>query len=505
MTQWIRTSLIANSTAASVVLAVVGAGTAVETANASVLDQVSGYSSESVQLAQVTSVSELSDVRPTDWAYTALQRLVEEYRCIEGYPNRTFQGNRAMTRYEFAAGLNACLDTIVQLIGGGDVDTNDLATIRRLQEQFQAELATLRGRVDALEADVAELEANQFSTTTKLRGEVNANVVVPFDDFEDVEDATIFNARARLNFDTSFTGEDRLRIRFQTGTGAAGLGSEALGFQGTGFEDAASNNSNQFRVDDFFYQFPVGDRIEVIVAANSIRGDNFVTSTIVPFDGPGVLDANEPNIYEFDMGGSAGAGISISLTDSLFFDAGYSYDEEEGSNPQIGAFAANEQSYIGQLSFLSDGLLDLAFVFMRGNDGDDDNGVGGAVGVQSFTNTFGGLASLDFGRFILAGYFAYHESEEDLGAGFDDDTISFQAGVALPDLFLEGDLLGIYGGLAPTYVDDADPIYIEGFYEVPVSDYLTITPAVIYLDGDGVTDADDQEGLFGAVRATFTF
>jgi len=39
-----------------------------------------------------------------------------------------------------------------------------------LQEEFAAELATLRGRVDALEATTAELEANQFSTTTKLTG-----------------------------------------------------------------------------------------------------------------------------------------------------------------------------------------------------------------------------------------------------------------------------------------------------------------------------------------------
>ncbi|NJL86832.1 MAG: hypothetical protein HC886_14080 [Leptolyngbyaceae cyanobacterium SM1_1_3] len=81
----------------------------------------------------------------------------------------------------------------------------------------------------------------------------------------------------------------------------------------------------------------------------------------------------------------------------------------------------------------------------------------------------------------------------------------FQAGIAFPDLFLEGALLGIYGGIAPTYIDGAEPIYIEGFYEVPVSEYLKITPAVIYLDGDGVTNAGDQEGLFGAVRATFSF
>src|SRR6476469_3571142 len=68
--------------------------------------------------AQVTSVSQLSDVRPTDWAFQALQSLVERYGCIAGYPDGTFRGNRAMTRYEFAAGLNACLDQITKQLGG---------------------------------------------------------------------------------------------------------------------------------------------------------------------------------------------------------------------------------------------------------------------------------------------------------------------------------------------------------------------------------------------------
>jgi S-layer homology domain len=59
---------------------------------------------------QVTSVSELSDVQPTDWAFRALQSLVERYGVASGYPDRTFRGNRAMTRYEFAAGLSRTLD-----------------------------------------------------------------------------------------------------------------------------------------------------------------------------------------------------------------------------------------------------------------------------------------------------------------------------------------------------------------------------------------------------------
>ncbi|HAX80078.1 MAG TPA: hypothetical protein DCY88_30640, partial [Cyanobacteria bacterium UBA11372] len=66
-------------------------------------------------MGQVTSVSQLTDVQPTDWAFQALQSLVERYGCIEGYPDRTYRGNRAMTRYEFAAGLNACLERINDL------------------------------------------------------------------------------------------------------------------------------------------------------------------------------------------------------------------------------------------------------------------------------------------------------------------------------------------------------------------------------------------------------
>ncbi|MGF1574565.1 MAG: iron uptake porin, partial [Cyanophyceae cyanobacterium] len=89
----------------------------------------------------VTAISELSDVQPTDWAFQALQSLVERYGCIAGYPDRTYRGNRAMTRFEFAAGMNACLDRINELIAAGladKVSREDLATLQRLQEEFAA-------------------------------------------------------------------------------------------------------------------------------------------------------------------------------------------------------------------------------------------------------------------------------------------------------------------------------------------------------------------------------
>ncbi|GAB4198722.1 MAG: hypothetical protein Fur006_48750 [Coleofasciculaceae cyanobacterium] len=119
-------------------------------------------------MEQVTSVSQLSDVQPTDWAYEALRSLVERYGCIAGYPDGTFRGNRAMTRYEFAAGLNACMNQIERLIAANTanfITKEDLATLQRLVDEFRIELGALQGRVDTLEARTTQLETQQFSTT----------------------------------------------------------------------------------------------------------------------------------------------------------------------------------------------------------------------------------------------------------------------------------------------------------------------------------------------------
>merc|ERR1712216_461243 len=128
-------------------------------ANATDLN-INGVTDYAATGEQVTSITQFSDVYPTDWAYQALSNLIERYGCVAGYPNGTYRGNRAMTRFEAAALLNACLDRVTEV-------TDEL---KRLMKEFEKELAILKGRVDGLEARVGELEATQFSTTTKLKG-----------------------------------------------------------------------------------------------------------------------------------------------------------------------------------------------------------------------------------------------------------------------------------------------------------------------------------------------
>ncbi len=65
---------------------------------------------------QINSVSELRDVEPKDYAYEALKNLAKKYQCIEDNFNGFYLGDLTITRYEFAMGLNTCLEKITSLI-----------------------------------------------------------------------------------------------------------------------------------------------------------------------------------------------------------------------------------------------------------------------------------------------------------------------------------------------------------------------------------------------------
>lgn len=269
-------------------------------------------SQASDETAQVTSVSQLSDVQPTDWAFQALQSLVERYGCIAGYPNGTYRGNRAMTRYEFAAGLNACLNRVNELIVTATTDLvrkEDLATLQKLQEEFAAELATLRGRVDALEARTAELEVNQFSTTTKLNGEaIIAGIGATGGPPGRSNPNIILVNRVRLNLNTSFTGKDTLitglqAYNFLGGLDGRGSLQQALGlaspilsassartsfepqFPGIDVKTLSNISANNIELYKLLYIFPVADNLTLFAGTAAEVSDAF--PTITPFYGEG--------------------------------------------------------------------------------------------------------------------------------------------------------------------------------------------------------------------------
>ncbi|MEB3211304.1 MAG: iron uptake porin [Leptolyngbyaceae bacterium] len=467
------------------------------------LDQINQYSAEGYgnSAAQVTSVSQLSDVEPTDWAFQALQSLVERYGCIAGYPDGTYRGNRAMTRYEFAAGLNACLDRINELIAAGladKVSREDLAVLQRLQEEFAAELATLRGRVDALEARVSELEANQFSTTTKLRGEVIFAQEAAIDQ-GDFDDQATFGYRVRLNFDTSFTGEDRLRTRFQ----ARNLPDFDVDFIGRSF---AGGSDDSFRLDDLVYTFPAFDVAEIIIGANSISCDDFVASTISPLDSSGggsVSDFGFPRQYAIACDGDQGAGAVVQLFDNLSLDFGYS--AANGTSPALEEGIFNgDYSIIGQLTFLSD-FVDAAFTYVNGYAGE-----GFYNDAPEVANTYGGQINFKINDTIeLGGGIAYVDIQG-IGAADDYEAWSWQGTLAFNDLFAEGSQLGILAGVPDYSLDgefiegDDNGFLVEGYYAFPINDNILITPSIVYL-ADPLNNDDNEDAVIAHLRTTFSF
>ena len=469
------------------------------------LEQVMQYSSEGADMGQVTSISQLSDVQPTDWAFQALQSLVERYGCIAGYPDGTYRGRNFMTRYEFAAGLNACMDRVSELIAAGLADAvtrEDLATLQRLQEEFAAELATLRGRVDALESRVAEVEANQFSTTTKLNGEVIFALSAVLDEDEAFDDQVVFSDRVRLNFDTSFSGEDRLRVRFQA-RNIENFAGDSVGFSFSGGE------GNNFVLDDLIYTFPVGERIEVTIGANSIVGDDFVASTISPLDSPGqgsVSDFGYPGAYKLAVPGGAGAGAIIQITDNLSFDFGYS--AADASDPAAGEGLFNgDYSAIAQLTWLSD-FVDAALTYVNAYDG----GAGSSESIfgtsdAAIANTYGTQVNFKLSDMFEIGGGVTYVDVSGIGASEDYDVWTWQATLAVNDLGGSGNQLGLLAGVPPYTRDLGNPdtgFLTELYYRYRLNSNISLTPSIIWL-ADPYNDNETDDTFIGTLRTTFTF
>ena len=102
-------------------------------------------------MAQVTSVSQLRDVQPTEWSYQAISNLVSRYGCVAGFPDGTFRPGEPATRAQLAALTNACLDRISEFQTAADAQ---LAAA--LRAEFAKELGATNARVTALEVAAAQ-------------------------------------------------------------------------------------------------------------------------------------------------------------------------------------------------------------------------------------------------------------------------------------------------------------------------------------------------------------
>ncbi|MEH2063184.1 MAG: iron uptake porin [Nostoc sp.] len=506
------------------------------------IDQVNRYSNEGNQnnsQSQVTSVSQFSDVQPTDWAFQALQSLVERYGCIAGYPNATYRGNRALTRYEFAAGLNACLDRVNELIATATADLvtkQDLATLQRLQEEFSAELATLRGRVDSLEARTAELEANQFSTTTKLVGEAIFGVTDVFGGNNGNNNNTVFQDRVRLDLQTSFTGRDVLHTRLAAGNAQSfALNGNNVGAEGTQTFQVGNTGSNAVSIDRLTYEVPIGPANVYIAASGGQHSHYAAVNNPYFFDktdgGNGALStfASESPIYRIGRGAGIAVNLPLGKGGGILGNSSITagYLASQANNPGLNTGLTNgDYAALGQLNFSVGDRVALAATYVHGynaaggslfNSTSTTNGTF-AVGTNQANTLINASSSNSYGveaafrpseKLSVSGFVSYHEVTG-FGANDDFNAWSYGLGVALPDLGKKGNVLGIFAGAEPYsfnrvgFTGNNIPYHFEGFYKYRVSDNISITPGVIWLTSPGQSNTND-DAIIGTLRTTFTF
>ncbi len=413
-------------------------------------------------MSQVTSVTQLSDVQPTDWAFQALQSLVEKYGCIVGYPDSTFRGQRAMTRYEFAAGLNACLDRVNELIAAATADMatkEDVATLQHLMEDFAAELAMVRGRVENLEGRVALLEGSQFSTTTKLQGLTFFNVtgatagddvrveagslagpreIRPAARYSDTNRPVVlrvtddpeitFSNLTWLSFVTSFTGKDLLVTQLAAGNGdspanyftSAGL----YNTYGVPFTDQTagpeiSGSRNDVILREFFYEFPVSDNFRLVVGPRVNWYRYFDGNAFTFFlTGAGSFNSIGSTLTNTLDRGSGVVGL-WKMSDQFAFHFGYLGENTEflpsafgfntSSNPRTGLFSGTN-TLTAELTYSPSKNANIRLLYNRSTSDpnvpiQDENGnitgfgIGGATGEPIY-----GVADDGFGGSIKPAY-----------------------------------------------------------------------------------------------------
>ena len=490
------------------------------------LELLEEYTDEN-SMSQVNLVDHLRDVSPTDWAYEALVNLVERYGCIAGFSNNTYRGNQTLYRYEFAASLNSCLGKIEELLNTSDnISREDIDNLLRLMQEFQTELALLRGRTDGVQARVGELEAGQFSITTKLTVEAIfglGSIIAGEGD-----KVTVLGDRIRLGLETSFSGKDLLFTRLSTGNfpdfrDNTGTFSGNLAF--------AQPEDNDLNLEVLFYQFPVTDNTNVIIGTTGIEADD-ILDTVNILDGDGWSGAisnfgTRNPIYLPPA--EAGLGINYRVGDITIsggYLAGSPNEPSDGSGLFNGSYSA-----IAQVAFTPSDSLNLALTYVHGYNQSDTETGSNLANLRTFTadnfteavptvnNSYGVEVSWQISdRIVMGGWGALSKvtTLSTLDAQIDrgtQDIWNWALTLALPDLGKEGNLGGIIVGMEPWVTessidnlpeDEDTSLHVEAFYQYKITDYLSLTPGVIWITAPD-NNSDNKDLVIGTIRTTFRF
>jgi len=383
--------------------------------------------------------------------------------------------------------------------------------------EVNEELATLKGRVDGLEAQQNNFEAGAFSDTTTMDGKAIFTLgATQIDELHPEtktnEENAVFLYSYTLNLNSSFTGDDNLYVRIKTGNFDNSIfANKEFGT----YLSSAKDSADALKVDKIWYQFPLGDNNTFWVGP---KIENYYMHGTTP-------SIYQPVTKQFTLGGNGeayGASTDTGAGWAYKADNGFAVSSNIGTKSTTTTTGSNtglltdetKSSWATQIGYTKPTYSASAIVNVKTNGWSD---------TYYHTSAHGGTAKSgkSLGNFTSIGLRGWWRPEEagtmvpSISVGYDttdyenatsatDSSSAYFVGLNWTDMFQADDKIGLAFG-QPTKNDDenSDPFAYEVYYSFKPNDSVTVTPAVF---GGSDRNGTKNEDVFGYVlETTFKF
>jgi len=365
--------------------------------------------------------------------------------------------------------------------------------------EISEDIATLKGRVDGLEAQQNEFEAGGFSDTTVMNGKAIFDIGGVENSTGDLSESVGFQYTYQLNLNTSFTGDDDLYVRLKTGNATDVFSSKTYGT----YLSSSNGNDDTIKVDKIWYSFPVGENNTVWIGP---KIENYYMHGATP-------SIYAPITKQFKLGGN-GAAYGASTDSGI----GWAYKGDNGFSVSSNVVSKQNKSTKG---FLSDQAKTNWSTQVAYTTDTYHVSLIGALKYNGWTDSYY-TTSLGKARpdgnstnYGLRGYWrpdTETQAVPEISVGYDISTVEGQdadtdayfVGLTWKDTFQADDKIGVALGQPQTAdTDTVTPFTWEAYYSYKVNDSITVAPAIF-----GATDRTGTAGvdITGAVvQTTFKF
>ncbi len=570
---------------------------------------VAGHSAVQAQTTPDLSPTEskTADFQRTDALYQTLQALNAKYDCIPSNSAIFNTKKKVISRAEFAAGANSCIQTIEELVARrprkavkkrrvvapvpepvpevmpqvvpepapapiapppappAPVEPQEEAQAQVTQQDLDGVKALINAFSEDLQALDSRIKKSSFSTTTKLVGEgiisfsgyggVNAiaptaavtnaaGVVTTAANPGRLASNNIFTNRLRLNFDTSFTGKDRLRSRLQS-RNFTPFNAAATGTNMTRFGHDGNDGEDNTLLSLFQYDFPLGDQTKIRVAPIGYEfNDNQPTlNPLLSSSANGAISRFGRFNPIFRLSGD-GAAINIAhkLTDELSLDVGYAVPATATVTASTliptatgnvvtsnNGFFQGQNAVLSQLTYAPSKDFSLAALYGRSYN--NAGGLTGSTGSAAANSPFGNvpttanhysfLVTYKLGdSAVISGWAGFIDANREAAGSGTASVSNYAITLAFPDFGADGNVLGFVFGIPPklnsfrtttaagvvsTANNNTDTSYhLEAIYKVKLNDNMDITPGLLVVTNPEHNSVNPTEYV-GTLRTTFRF